>query len=143
MHLKHGFEWDDLHWDLLDNITSLYLKEIRVYFSGKSEETGPPVQWEKVDDLLCQFYDRSYDFKKFQVSLGPNSGGDNEGWIKHVGAAWPKFSTKGAMKLVPYVENIGVSSIVITQRDDWNIEGLLSLITYFPLFPRPVQVNIP
>ena len=101
-----NFESDDPQWDLLEGITSCYLEEIEVDFFGGWEKSGSPLaRREKVDNLLCQCYDRSHQngVKTFHVSLRPRYGRENlaEWWMERASAAWPNFCTKGFVKVVP------------------------------------------
>lgn len=105
------FESADAHWNLLDHVTSHCLQEIEVEFSCICKRNESLVRWEKVDSLLCQFYDRSHNKGvEFHVSLRPifkQSEGIYELLMEQAKAAWPEFCTRGE----------GVVTVVRPPRD--------------------------
>lgn len=93
------FNSNDPHWHVLDTVASVHLKEIKVNFFGLFETNVPPLGWQKVDDILCQCYDRSYEADKtLHVSLRLSerwSDDLKERWTVRVNELWPKFCRKG------------------------------------------------
>jgi hypothetical protein len=89
--------------DILHSIRSPYLEEIRVVIYDKLEG---PTEPEVIDDLLCKFYDRSYqnNVKTFHVSLESMRPGPDlipEWLVEDAKRLWPKFAQKGSINWVP------------------------------------------
>lgn len=107
------FKPNDLHWNLLEDITSPHLQDIEVRLDLRCERHGSLVEWEKVDKLLCRVYNQSFqNGVELHVSLRPLSGQSQdiyESLMEQAKEAWPRFCTngEGVVKVVPRAQCCG------------------------------------
>ena len=104
IHIMYGLSrWD---WWILRTVTSTHLEEVRISFFREAFQTWDyPKFWRKIENLLCEWYDRSCenenDAGRFHVVLNPigKVKGARRWLVEQVRGAWPNFLQKGTVYL--------------------------------------------